>query len=428
MPAVTHPAEPFTSREALVRHQRARLAEMLAEVGARNPFQRARLLSVKFDSLSDPLSRLPLTTRAELEADQAAHPPFGSNLTYPLSAYSRYHQTSGSRGAPLRWLDTAESWAWWRRCWQYIFRAAGVLPADRIVFPFSFGPFVGFWSAFEAAAELGNLCLPAGGMTTSARLQYILDIGVTVVCCTPTYALRMGERAQEMGLSLAASPVRALIVAGEPGGSIPATRRRIEELWGARVFDHVGMTEVGPWGFETTDEPGVIQVMESEFIAEVIDPGSGAAVADGEEGELVLTNLGRWCSPLIRYRTGDRVRLTQHGARGGAGFSRIVGGLAGRMDDLLFIRGNNVFPSALEAVIREVAGVAEYRLRVRRRDAMDELAIDVEPADGADGAAVARCVASAVRDRLHFTAEVKAVAAGTLPRFEMKAQRVVREG
>lgn len=422
------PAESVISRAALEREQRARLAAMLAKVCAHNPFQRARLAGIAFDAQRDDLSVLPLTSRAELQADQERHPPFGTNLTCPLARYCRYHQTSGTNGKPLRWLDTAESWAWWLKCWRHIYSAAGVTAGDHLVFPFSFGPFIGFWSAFEAAAGMGHLCLPAGGMSTSARLRYIIDNQATVVCCTPTYALRMGERAQAEGIDLASSPVRALIVAGEPGGGIPATRRRIEAMWGARLYDHVGMTEIGPWGFETTEEPGVIQILETEFIAEVIDPADGTPVADGAEGELVLTNLGRWCSPLIRYRTGDRVRLVQADAGGGAVFRRIAGGLLGRMDDLLFIRGNNVFPSALEAVIREVEGVAEYRLRVRRRDAMDELAIEVEPADGADGVAVVQRVASAVRDRLHFAAEVCAVAAGSLPRFEMKAQRVVREG
>jgi phenylacetate-CoA ligase len=264
-------------------------------------------------------------------------------------------------------------------------------------------------------------------MTTSARIRYILDNAVTVVCCTPTYALRMGARAAEEGIDLASSSVRALIVAGEPGGSVPATRGQIEALWGARIYDHAGMTEVGPWGFETTAEPGVMQVFETEFIAEVIDPQTGGPPAESAEGELVLTNLGRWCSPLIRYRTGDRARLTLAAAGDSPPFARLVGGLAGRVDDMLFIRGNNVFPSALEGIIRAVEGVVEFRLRVRRCEAMDELAIEVEPGPGIDGVALARRVASAVRDRLHFGAQVTAAAPGALPRFEMKARRVVRE-
>jgi phenylacetate-CoA ligase len=428
MTSAFHSAERNMSRAQLEQRQRDLLGAMLAQIREENPFQRQRLAGIRFDAQSDPLGALPLTTRAELQADQAAHPPFGTNLTYPLVHYSRFHQTSGTGGAPLRWLDTAESWAWWRRCWQHILQAAEVSTGDRIVFPFSFGPFIGFWSAFEAATELGNLCLPAGGMSTSARLRYILENAVTVICCTPTYALRMADRAREEGLDLAASAVRALIVAGEPGGSVPATRARIEADFGARVYDHVGMTEVGPWGFETSAEPGVIQVLETEFIAEVIDPATGDPLPAGGEGELVLTNLGRWCSPLIRYRTGDRVRLTLPGKSAATPFARLPGGVIGRVDDLLYIRGMNVFPSALEGIIRGCAGVAEYRLRVRRRAQMDELEIQVEPDRGADGADLTRRIGAAVRDGLHFSAEVTALAPGALPRFEMKAARVIRDG
>ncbi|HRX84141.1 MAG TPA: phenylacetate--CoA ligase family protein [Phycisphaerae bacterium] len=427
MTPASYVAERCTSRAELVRRQRDKLGTMLNEVRARNPFQRARLGDIAFDAQRDPLSVLPLTTRAELQADQAAHPPYGTNLTYPLVRYARYHQTSGTSGTPLRWLDTCESWTWWRRCWQQIFRAADVTVGERIVFPFSFGPFIGFWAAFEAAAELGNMCLPAGGMSTAARLRYILDNAVSVVCCTPTYALRMAERARADGIDLAGSAVRALIVAGEPGGSVPAIRGLIESAWGARVYDHVGMTEIGAWGFEATAEPGVIRILESEFIAEVIDPASGAPVAEGGAGELVLTNLGRWGSPLIRYRTGDRVRLEVPEDGGDTPFARIAGGVAGRVDDMLYIRGNNVFPSAVEGIIRGCAGVAEFRLRVRRRDAMDELAIEIEPEADADGDGLTGRVAAAVRDLLHFSAPVVAVAPGTLARFEMKAQRVIRE-
>src|SRR5260221_9815246 len=179
---------------------------------------------------------------------------------------------------------------------------------DRIFFPFSFGPFLGFWAGFEGANRMGNLCIAAGGMSSSARLNLLLENRATVVCCTPTYALRLAEVAAEQKIDLAASAVRAILVAGEPGGNIPATRRRIETAWGARVVDHWGMTELGPLAIESLDEPGGLYLLETECIAEIIDPQSGETVPDGTEGELVITNLGRVGSPLIRYRTGDRVR------------------------------------------------------------------------------------------------------------------------
>lgn len=405
--------------------QQRKLAAVLADARA-GAFYERKLSGIAFDPASDPITALPLTTRGELENDQRANPPYGSVLTRPLGEYCRYHQTSGTGGHPLRLLDTRDTWQWWKRCWCIIFRAAGVEPEDRIVFPFSFGPFVGFWCAFEAAVDLGNLSLPAGGMTTTARLQYILDNDVTVICCTPTYALRMVEVAQAEGIDIAPSRVRLLIVAGEPGGSLPGLRSAIEQAWNARVIDHAGMTEVGPWGFECVEAPGGIHVTESEFIAEVIDPTTGDVLPEGTTGELVLTNLGRVGWPLIRYRTGDQAALIRNRCACGRCFARIEGGIQGRIDDMIFIRGNNVFPSVIGDILQGIPGIAEYRIRVSPKRALAELNLVVEPSAEAPDSLV-QLVTSAVRDRLHFTPLVELASPGTLERFEMKARRVIRD-
>jgi phenylacetate-CoA ligase len=386
----------------------------------------------KFEPLGVALNRgqweaLPFTTRAELEADQAEHPPFGTTHTLPVESYTRFHQTSGTTGRPIRWLDTPQSWEWWKRCWGMVFRGAGLRSGDRIVYPFSFGPFVGFWAAFESGTNLGNLCLAAGGMTTSARLRFIFDNEVTVVCCTPTYALRMAEVAAEERLDLHSSAVRLLVVAGEPGGHTPAVRSRIESAWSARVRDHVGMTEIGAYGFECEENPGGMHVIETEFVAEVIDPRSGELMPDGTAGELVLTNLGRLGSPLVRYRTGDQVVLTRGQCACGRWFARLEGGIQGRIDDMLVIRGNNVFPSAINGILGGFAEVAEYRLVVARAGATSGLRIEVEPRVNEDASALVGRIEDAVRDRLHFRPTVVAVEPGRLPRFEMKARRVVWE-
>ena len=400
---------------------------MLDAILPGNEFYRRKFAGVAFRPAVDPLEVLPFTTRAEIQQDQIDSPPYGRILTHPVSHYHRLHQTSGSAGVPLRWLDTPASWAWWKRCWGIIYAAAGVTAEDRLFFPFTFGPFIGFWGAFEAAVSMGNLSLPAGGMTTKARLRHLLDHQATFVCCTPTYALRMAEVAAEEGLDLASSPVRGLIVAGEPGGNIPATRGRLEAAWGARVFDHPGMTEMGPWGFECVEAPGGLHAMESEFIVELIDPDSGMALPDGEVGELVVTNLGRWCSPLIRYRTGDRARLIRGRCACGRWFARVDGGILGRGDDMLMIRGNNVFPSAVEGIVREFTEVAEFRIEVDQHGAMAELTITVEPAAAAVTTGLAARIADRVRDRLHFAPQVTLAQPGTLPRFEMKARRLLRQ-
>src|SRR5262249_4263698 len=255
----------------------------------------------------DDWSGLPFTTKDELLAAQTEHPPYGGLLTYPLERYTRLHQTSGTKGAPLRWLDTPESWDWMLGCWGKMFDIVGVTPADRLLFAFSFGPFLGFWTAFEAATRMGCLCLAAGGLSSGARLRMLLDNRATVVLCTPTYALHLAEFARQQGIRI--EGVRSLIVAGEPGGSIPATRRCIEEAWQARVFDHSGMAEVGPLAIECPASPGGLHILEGDYFAEVIDVATGINVATGMPGELVLTNLGRRGSPLIRYRTGDLVRV-----------------------------------------------------------------------------------------------------------------------
>jgi phenylacetate-CoA ligase len=395
-----------------------RLRDLLAQVVPANPFYARKFAGCDLAAYD----RLPLTTKAELAADQAEHPPYGTNLTYPRGRYCRLHQTSGSSaGRPLRWLDTPESWDWLLGCWQATFVRLDLRSDDVFYFAFSFGPFLGFWTAFEAAARAGYLVLPGGGLTSTARIQFLLEHKATVVCCTPTYALHLAELATREGIDLAGSPVRMVIVAGEPGGGIPATRRRIEQVWGARVIDHYGMTEVGPVAAETADLPGPLSVLESHYVAEVIEPGGRKPVPEGEIGELVLTNLGRVGSPIIRYRTGDMVRPR----RGPNGELLLDGGVLGRTDDMIHVRGNNLYPGAIEAVVRRFPEVAEFRLVVDRSDPLTDLIVEIEPVEGARTAGLAETVARAIRDDLLFRVPVTAVPCGSLPRYEMKARRVV---
>lgn len=371
-------------------------------------------------------THVPFTTKAELIEDQRVHPPYGSDLTFPLDRYTHFNQTNGTTGTPLRWLDTEESWDWMAGTWMQVFRAAGIGRGDRVFFAFSFGPFIGFWLAFEAATKMGCLAIPGGGMRSSARLRTILDNDVTVLCCTPTYALRLGESAREENIDLSRSKLQCIVVAGEPGGSIRSTRARIEELWpGARVADHHGMTEAGPVTYACPRRDRVLHVLESSYFAEIIDPASGRAVGPGERGELVLTNLGRIGSPLIRYRTGD---LVERGANGrcecGTFDLALEGGILARTDDMVVIRGVNLYPSAIEEIVRGCEGVAEYRVEIRTERSLPELSMQVEPCG--DGFGLAHRLELALRDSLGLRIPVAIVPGGALPRFEMKAQRWVR--
>jgi phenylacetate-CoA ligase len=297
---------------------------------------------------------------------------------------------------------------------------------DKLFFPFSFGPFLGFWTAFDAANRAGFLCIAGGGMTSTARLRFLLEHNCTIVFATPTYALHLAELAAKEGIDLANSSVRALVVAGEPGGNIPATRERIESVWGARVFDHYGMTEVGPVAVEAADLRGQMYLLESEYLAEVLTPGTNTPAPAHEFGELVLTNLGRVGSPVIRYRTGDLVRLATGPDPTGRTWRRFDGGILGRADDMIHVRGNNLYPGAIEAIIRRFPAVAEYRIVVNRADPLADLRIDVEPTNG-DGRELAEAVGRAIRDDLLFRVEVSSVPPNSLPRFEMKARRVISE-
>lgn len=415
-------------RAAIEAAQLESLRELVAELIPANRFYTHKLqdAGVGFDmaSLADFSSRFPLTTKAELVADQQANPPYGTNLTYPLNRYTRFHQTSGTSGQPMRWLDTPESWHAMIEGWSEVFRAAGVQAGDRVMFAFSFGPFLGFWLAFEAAERLGGLCLPGGGLSSAARLRLMRDNQANVLCCTPTYAMRLAEVAATERIEIAALHVKTIIVAGEPGGSIPATRAKLQSLWpGARIFDHHGMTEVGPVTHECPVHPGVLHVIESGYLAEVIDPASGQSATNGE---LILTTLTRTGSPLLRYRTGDLVKCEERGAKCECGRNtlRLSGGILGRVDDMVIVRGVNVYPSAVEEILRREADLTEYQVHVTKQGPLSELRLEIEPADRcADVNGLKTRVRQSLETAFNLRIPVDTVAPGSLPRFEMKAKR-----
>jgi len=414
------------------------LQQLLQTIIPRNRFwttrlQKAGVTANTVQSLCD-LQRLPFCTKQDLVADQDAQPPYGSNLTYPSTRYRRIHQTSGTTGRPLRWMDTQESWDWLLSCWQQIYTLADLNSWDRLFFPFSFGPFLGFWAAFEGGLRFGNFCISGGGMSTSLRLRALLENEATVICCTPTYALRMAEVAAAEGIDLTESSVRMLIVAGEPGGTIPSTRQRLSELWDARVIDHWGMTEAGSLAAESEDRPGGMYLLETECIGEILQPGSGEPVPPGEPGELVITTLGRTGSPLLRYRTGDLVLCSQHPDPAGRKLKWFEGGILSRVDDMVIVRGNNVYPTSIEAVVRGIPEVAEFQLELTTVRELRELCVVIEPTVAAASSQsesqteLLERVRNLLRTRLGFAVDVRGAVPGELPRFEMKSRRIVERG
>src|SRR6266550_2739978 len=255
------------------------------------------------------------------------------------------------------------------------------------------------------------MAISGGAMTTEQRIRNLRDVGATVLLATPTYALRMADKAQELHLDLASSDIRLTIHAGEPGASIPATRDAIEAAYSAACFDHTGMTELGPTGHSCTQRDGV-HLIESEFIFEV-----------APDGELIATNLGRWGMPLIRYRTGDRVVASRKPCSCGSPFLKVVGGIRGRVDDMFTVRGVNLYPSQVEDIVRRYPQVTEFVIEHRRERQMDEVSLLLETSVAAFSA---DRLEADLRQALGVRLECRIVASGTLPRSELKSKRIVR--
>ena len=414
-------------RHAIRARQWERLRALLDTVLMTNPFHRKRLMNPTMETLEDFVRLCPLMTKRVLVQDRENFPPYGSNHTYPLENYTRFCQTSGTTGPPLTWLDSRDDWGGMLNLWQGIFDEFGVQPGeDRLFFPFSFGPFLGFWTAFEAASRIGCLVIPGGGMSTNARLQLMLDHKVTIICTTPTYALHLGElKDQNDTLREGKWALRSIIVAGEPGGSQPEIRARVAALWpGVQVLDHHGLTETGPVSYQDPADAGRLRVLEDAYFAEVLDPATGKEVLEGATGELVLSTLHRLGSPMLRYRTGDLVRKV-YAEDGGL---CLEGGILGRLDDMICVRGVNIYPSAVDGVLRRFPEVVEYQVREVRQGALLDLKLVVEvPLSVRDTAPVADRIALALRDTFQLRMDVEVVPQGTLPRFEFKARRWIKE-
>jgi phenylacetate-CoA ligase len=403
-------------RESLEAIQVSKLNRILSEaVSQKDGFYRKKYHAdaLRVTTLEG-LKRLPFLEKNEIDSGDGSPARFH---TYPSSAYCRFHRTSGTHGQPMPIMDTASDWQWWLDTWQYVLDAGDVTSQDIAMMAFSFGPFIGFWSANDALVARGAMVVPGGGLSTHARLNLLQQTGATVLCCTPTYALHLAETAVAHGMDVRQSSVRLLLVAGEPGGSIAEVRSRIESAWGARVLDHAGATEIGPWGFGSADGRGVY-VIESEFVAELIVPGTDQPAAEGDLAELVLTGLGRFGAPAIRYRTGDLVRGYRD-RDADCRFLWLDGGVIGRADDMMVIRGVNIFPTSIERIVRMFPRIGEFRMIATRQGMMDELELIVEdPTEQPNDLAVV------LEQRLGMRIPVRAVPPETLPRFEAKAKRL----
>ncbi|HEV7771923.1 MAG TPA: phenylacetate--CoA ligase family protein [Conexibacter sp.] len=423
-------------RERLETLQLAKLRRLCEWAEARSPWYRRSFAAAGFTSDQlrslDDLRRIPLLTREDWMASQEQSPPFGELPVGGPERAIRVHTTSGTSGrTPLRALDSRKDWAWIAEMWAYGAWGCGVRPTDTSYVAFGYGSFIGFWGLHYGMEKIGVLNVPGGAQTTEVRVKQILDFGATVVASTPTYALRLAQEAEHLGFNLRDSAVRRLILSGEPAGSIPETKALIEEQWGAKAFDTAGMTEVGTIVmFECEHQPGGAHVIEDHFLEESLDPETLEPVAHGERGERVVTSFGRGMIPLIRYRTADLVcRVPASVCDCGRTFDVYEGGILGRVDDMRLVRGTNVYPRAIEGIVRTFAQIEEFQVRITREGLRDEITLIVELAPDFDAAAwsglrdgLRRDLAEA-HEGLNF--RVDRAEHGSLPRFELKAKRTL---
>jgi phenylacetate-CoA ligase len=419
------------ARATLRRLQDERLRAQVHHAYASSPFYRVKLdaAGVKPEQIRglDDLARLPFTTKDELKQDQADHPLWGTLLAVPLAECLRVHMTSATTGRPLAFLDTQEDWRGFCHSYARSLWGFGVRQADMVMAAFSYGPWIGYWSGFYAAQELGCLVYPAGGLSTEQRIEALRTYPITVLGCTPSYALFLAEQAAKKGIDLAReTKVRITWHTGEPGASIPATKAKIEAAFGAQAFDLPGLTEIAAWGFECDARAGLTHVHEDYCYPEVLDEDD-RPVPPGGRGELVFTSLYRKAMPLLRYRTRDVVHRADRACPCGRTLVALEGGVLARLDDMKKVRGIIVYPRRIEEIVRTHQGVDEFQIVFRRVEGLDDILVRIDPApalSAEERGRMTQTLADGLRVGLGIRVSVETTEPGGLPRWDHKARRV----
>jgi phenylacetate-CoA ligase len=423
-------------RDKLLEHQLNLFKKQMSYVYERAPFYRkkfddAGVRPEHIKTLED-VRKIPFTVKDELRKSQEEYPPYGDFHCISPEEGVRVFQTTGTTGIPVRSLLSKKDWLEvYYEQFMYFMYGYGITKADTIFIPFNYGLYLAWWGIHSSFEQGGVLVIPGGGQSSEDRIRNILAWKPTVVCGTPTYILFLGEVAKKMGVDLSKTSVRVVITAGEPGAQVPSTKKLIETTWGAKAFDDIGSTEISNFGFECVAQKGT-HVVESMFLAEVIDPQTGKNLNPGEEGELVLSNLCCESMPLIRWRMGDMVKSNCDQCECGRTFLRLDGGIIGRADDMFQFGGVNIFPSAIENFVRDTKEFSnEYQVIAPKMGSGKHLKVRVEPSSPAlsqeeMGRAV-KAFKEIFKFRIGVTPDVEVTKVGELPRFEGKAKRVIRE-
>ncbi len=340
--------------------------------------------------------------------------PYGDALCVPLEEVTEFRQTSGTTGQPVYQPDTWQDWEWWAECWSFILWAQGYRPSDRVFIPFGYNVFVAFWAGHYAAEKLGCEVVPGGVLDTKARILKIQELNATAMMATPTYVLGMADTAQnKMDIDPSSLSINKITCAGEPGAGIPTTKKRIEDAWGAKVFDHAGATEIGAWSFECADQPHGMHVNEGLFLVEIEDLDTGRIIEEpGKRGKMIITALDRQAQPCVRFDSKDIIEWDPDPCTCGRTFRLIKGGVVGRSDDITKVKGVLLAPSAIEEVVDKVGDVDRIALKVELMPEAESRREEIE----------ARLV-DQLRIKTNLRYNLSFHDYETLPRYEVKAKR-----
>jgi phenylacetate-CoA ligase len=422
-------------RPELRQLQLRRLRTALGHAWKNSPFYRNRMETDgvtpdNISSLEDYFRKFSITRRTDLERDQLDNPPFGTRHTLPLDLPLRYHSTSGTTGKPpVRAFDSERDWLWGGDAWATSLYNFGIRPNDIVMVAFGYGSFIGFWGAHYGFEKIGCRVHPTGSMDSKTRIQMMLDLSVTVLCCTPSYAIRLLHVAQEEGIDLAAkSHVNMIVVAGEPGASIASTREIIEKGFNAYLGDFMGTTETaGLMASTCSRRCGGLHINEDRFLAEVVNPITLEPAGYGQKGMMVVTPLMKEAMPLFRYATNDIV-VMEPASRCPCGrtLDLFMGGILGRYDDMVKVRGVQLTPQMIEEIVRGYREVEEFFSTAENWAGLDTLLIKLEfrpETDAASAERIVRDLKQQIKKNIGLLPEVRVEPHNTLPRFELKARR-----
>ena len=374
------------------------------------------------------IKKVPKVEKAMMRSIQAKDPyPYGDMLCVPLEEVTTYRQTSGTTGQPVYQADSWSDWEWWAESWAHWLYGQGYRKTDRVFLPFGYNVFVAFWAAHYAAEKIGCEVIPGGILNTEQRILKMQELRATSFMATPTYVLGMADTARnKLNMDPRELNITKITVAGEPGAGIPGTRKRIEDAWGAKVYDQVGATEIGAWGGECNYQSG-LHIHEAFFLVEIEDLDTGEIIDEaGRKGKMVITALDRMAQPCIRFDSKDIIEWNKEQCECGTTFRLLKGGVQGRADDITKVKGVLLSPTTIEEVVRDIPELMnEYEVVVTKRGDIDDISIKVElnPDQQINQEVVHQKLVDQLRIKTNLNFKIEYCAAGSLPRWDIKARR-----